>query len=182
MWGNGKANADDDPLLLEASESESEDTSCLANTPDKIAARTPPKSRDPSAWSLNSQDGHEFDNCDSDFRIRLSPDLVTSVFLRTTALARRKVACACGQFSEIIRLGRELGLFRLSASCSAAGIKHTMVATTEGELYTFGSGANGMLGHGTDDNEALPRVVEALSHVHVCGVATGNNNQTTIKP
>jgi len=110
----------------------------------------------------------------SDFRRRLSQDLVTSILVRLGSHARRNAGSSCAYFSFLVRLGRSMSLFRVIASRSAAGVKHTLVCTSDGDLYTFGSGANGMLGHGGEDNEATPRVVEALSHVHVSGVACGN--------
>ena len=43
------------------------------------------------------------------------------------------------------------------------------------DLYTWGSGLRGMLGHKDEDNEKLPRVVESLLgrdiSMVVCGVA-----------
>lgn len=106
---------------------------------------------------------------------------------------------SCDYFSNLVRLGRQLSLFRVEATRAAGGVKHTLVCTSDGDLYTFGAGANGMLGHAGDNNEALPRVVEvshtramphapldpwchhphccwwqALSAVHVTGVAAGN--------
>ena len=43
-----------------------------------------------------------------------------------------------------------------------AGGHHTAVWTEEGELFTFGFGNNGRLGHGGEQHETALRLVEAL--------------------
>ena len=45
----------------------------------------------------------------------------------------------------------------------AAGHTHTMVCTDEGEVFSFGHGLEGALGHGTCADEHVPRVVDFLS-------------------
>ncbi|MCI4376097.1 hypothetical protein PGIGA_G00184210 [Pangasianodon gigas] len=52
---------------------------------------------------------------------------------------------------------RNLGVS--SISCGAA---HTAVLTKAGEVYTFGEGAHGQLGHNSTNNELLPRKVEGI--------------------
>ncbi|XP_053477990.1 probable E3 ubiquitin-protein ligase HERC6 [Ictalurus furcatus] len=52
---------------------------------------------------------------------------------------------------------RNLGVS--SISCGAA---HTAVLTKAGEVYTFGEGAHGQLGHNSTNNELRPRKVEGL--------------------
>ena len=44
----------------------------------------------------------------------------------------------------------------------AAGEDHTAVLTEAGEAFTFGAGYNAKLGHGGEENELVPRLVEAL--------------------
>jgi len=46
-----------------------------------------------------------------------------------------------------------------------AGSDHTAVWTEEGELFTFGGGTWGQLGHGVHQYELVPRLVEALAEV-----------------
>jgi hypothetical protein len=46
----------------------------------------------------------------------------------------------------------------------ASGYAHTVVLTGEGEIYTWGSGKMGRLGHGADSDEVLPRRVTVHSH------------------
>jgi len=57
---------------------------------------------------------------------------------------------------------------------AAAGTAHTAVWTEEGELFTFGEGDDGRLGHGGTPNELVPRLVEALSGKKVIGVSAGD--------
>jgi len=45
---------------------------------------------------------------------------------------------------------------------ATAGASHTAAWTEEGELFTFGYGGGGRLGHGGDEDELVPRLVEAL--------------------
>jgi len=45
---------------------------------------------------------------------------------------------------------------------ASSGGCHIAVWTDEGEIFTFGFGANGMLGHGREEDEPVPRLVEAL--------------------
>ena len=55
-----------------------------------------------------------------------------------------------------------------------AGYHHTVVMTDEGKAYSFGEGGNGRLGHGSDDNELVPRLIEGvLERKRVVGVTAG---------
>jgi len=56
---------------------------------------------------------------------------------------------------------------------ASAGRDHTVTLTEAGELFTFGAGADGRLGHGGEQNEAVPRLVEALAGKKVVGAAAG---------
>ena len=53
---------------------------------------------------------------------------------------------------------------------------HTAVYTSAGELYTFGNGKYGRLGHGTETDEWLPRLVEGLPGEQVVAVAAGEEH------
>jgi alpha-tubulin suppressor-like RCC1 family protein len=50
----------------------------------------------------------------------------------------------------------------------AAGYDHSMAKTVSGELYAWGWGSSGQLGHGEKENLAVPRVVEGLGGAVVC--------------
>ena len=56
----------------------------------------------------------------------------------------------------------------------AAGRYHTVVFTEAGDLYTFGRGENGQLGHGGIGNESVPRLVGGLAGQRVVSATAGN--------
>ena len=64
-------------------------------------------------------------------------------------------------------------LVRKTVSGVSAGTGHTAVWTEAGELFTFGRGYRGRLalGHGGQENEFVPRLVEALAGKRVIGAA-----------
>ena len=53
------------------------------------------------------------------------------------------------------------------------GLRHTVVWTSTGNVYTFGCGDNGRLGHGDGEMELVPRVVTGLVDKVVVGAAAG---------
>lgn len=57
---------------------------------------------------------------------------------------------------------------------------HTIVCTSDGQLYTFGYGHSGQLGHGGCENELVPRLVEATLTWKVVGVAAGCSSEHSI--
>ena len=57
---------------------------------------------------------------------------------------------------------------------AAAGGHHTVVWTERGQVYTFGRGCHGQLGHGDTRAVRVPKLVEALSGKKVVGAAVGN--------
>jgi E3 ubiquitin-protein ligase HERC2 len=59
---------------------------------------------------------------------------------------------------------------------AAAGQYHTAVWTDEGELFTFGNGDHGKLGHGGQQTELVPRLVEAMAGEKVIGAAAGSGH------
>ena len=50
---------------------------------------------------------------------------------------------------------------------------HTVVVTSSGAVMTYGNGGSGQLGHGSNQNELSPRVVQALSAERVVQVVAG---------
>jgi len=59
---------------------------------------------------------------------------------------------------------------------ASAGGKHTVVWTEAGELFTFGDGGQGRLGHGGTQNELVPRLVGALAGKKVIDAAGGGHH------
>lgn len=56
----------------------------------------------------------------------------------------------------------------------AAGAWHAAVVGRDGRVCTWGWGRYGCLGHGNEECESVPKVVEALSAVKAVHVATGD--------
>lgn len=57
----------------------------------------------------------------------------------------------------------------------ACGSYHVAVLTSKTEVYTWGKGSNGQLGHGDYDNRNTPTLVELLKDKQVKSVACGSN-------
>ncbi|XP_018457425.1 PH, RCC1 and FYVE domains-containing protein 1 [Raphanus sativus] len=67
---------------------------------------------------------------------------------------------------------------RLSNDCVeevACGAYHVAVLTSRNEVFTWGRGANGRLGHGDVEDRNAPTLVEALRDRHVKYIACGDN-------
>jgi alpha-tubulin suppressor-like RCC1 family protein len=57
----------------------------------------------------------------------------------------------------------------------SCGAYHVAVLTSRTEVYTWGKGANGRLGHGDTDDRNMPTLVEALKDKQVRSVVCGTN-------
>ncbi|KAL1555204.1 PH, RCC1 and FYVE domains-containing protein 1-like [Salvia divinorum] len=57
----------------------------------------------------------------------------------------------------------------------ACGAYHVAVLTSRTEVYTWGKGANGRLGHGDTNDRNFPTLVEALKDKQVKSIACGTN-------
>ncbi|KAJ1379787.1 Zinc finger, FYVE/PHD-type, partial [Sesbania bispinosa] len=65
-----------------------------------------------------------------------------------------------------------VGEFVEEISC---GAHHVSALTSRSELYTWGKGANGRLGHGDLEDRKSPTLVEALKDRHVKNISCGSN-------
>ncbi|KAG8654096.1 hypothetical protein MANES_05G099900v8 [Manihot esculenta] len=61
----------------------------------------------------------------------------------------------------------------INLSYIACGPWHTAVVTSSGQLFTFGEGTFGALGHGDHNSTSIPREVEALRGLRTTRVACG---------
>ncbi|XP_038972493.1 PH, RCC1 and FYVE domains-containing protein 1-like isoform X2 [Phoenix dactylifera] len=68
--------------------------------------------------------------------------------------------------------GRLVGELVEEISC---GAYHVAVLTSRSEVYTWGRGANGRLGHGDVEDRETPTLVEALKDRHVKNISCGSN-------
>ncbi|KAL5222691.1 hypothetical protein ABZP36_027404 [Zizania latifolia] len=62
----------------------------------------------------------------------------------------------------------------------SCGASHVTVLTSRSEVYTWGMGANGRLGHGDLNDKKTPCLVEALKDRHVKSISCGSNFTTCI--
>ncbi|KAL9357628.1 hypothetical protein Peur_050881 [Populus x canadensis] len=62
----------------------------------------------------------------------------------------------------------------------ACGAYHVAALTSRNEVYTWGKGANGRLGHGDGEDRKTPTIVEALKDRHVKYIACGANYSAAI--
>ncbi|XWS15246.1 hypothetical protein CRYUN_Cryun35bG0078300 [Craigia yunnanensis] len=72
---------------------------------------------------------------------------------------------------------------KLSGECVeeiACGAYHVVVLTSRNEVYTWGKGANGRLGHGDVEDRKTPTLVEGLKDRHVKYIACGSNYSAAI--
>ncbi|XP_059922232.1 E3 ubiquitin-protein ligase HERC2 isoform X1 [Gadus macrocephalus] len=62
----------------------------------------------------------------------------------------------------------------------AAGGAHSACITSSGELYTWGKGRYGRLGHGDSEDQLKPKLVDALQGHRVMDVACGSGDAQTL--
>lgn len=72
---------------------------------------------------------------------------------------------------------RLVGEFVEQISC---GAHHVVVITLRGDVFSWGRGANGRLGHGDTEDRNVPTLVEALKDKHVRNITCGSNYTTSI--
>lgn len=70
-----------------------------------------------------------------------------------------------------------VGEFVEEISC---GSYHVAVLTSRSEVFTWGRGANGQLGHGDTEDRKTPTLVEALKDRHVKNISCGSNFTSSI--
>ena len=56
------------------------------------------------------------------------------------------------------------------------GWSHTVALSQEGELWSWGNGDHGKLGHGTDAKQLTPLLLSSLSHLRCVGMASYNEH------
>eukprot|EP00262_Sarcandra_glabra_P004465 TRINITY_DN1551_c0_g5_i1.p1 TRINITY_DN1551_c0_g5~~TRINITY_DN1551_c0_g5_i1.p1 ORF type:complete len:480 (+),score=69.21 TRINITY_DN1551_c0_g5_i1:520-1959(+) len=72
------------------------------------------------------------------------------------------------------RLIEQFQTLNLQPVVVAAGAWHAAVVGRDGRVCTWGWGRYGCLGHGNEECESIPKVVEALTNVKAIHVATGD--------
>ena len=66
---------------------------------------------------------------------------------------------------------------RLQVAC---GDEHSASLTEHGEVHTWGSGDDGRLGHGDEDEEYVPRIVEKLKGKRVVSIICGDEHTMVV--
>ncbi len=75
---------------------------------------------------------------------------------------------------EMVKSPREVQALRGAKAVQVAcGARHTVVLTDKAEVYTWGFGAEGRLGHGDEEDQRLPKRVEALQGLDIVDIAAG---------
>ena len=62
----------------------------------------------------------------------------------------------------------------------SAGIRHSLARTADGTVWSWGDGEDGMLGHGDEQNQLLPKKVEAFADQRVVAVSAGEDHSLAI--
>ena len=63
----------------------------------------------------------------------------------------------------------------------SAGGEHSLVTSCKaGEVWSFGCGGSGRLGHGGRGDEAVPRLIEAMNHAVVVHLAAGGEHSMAL--
>ena len=62
----------------------------------------------------------------------------------------------------------------------SAGGYHSLAITADGAVWSWGSGLLGRLGHGDEQDQLLPKAVEALAGQRVVAVSTGGGHSLAI--
>ncbi|KAL3507632.1 hypothetical protein ACH5RR_033014 [Cinchona calisaya] len=109
----------------------------------------------------------------------------TTIALTTSGHIFTVGSNACGQLGNPLSDGklpclvqdRLIGEFVEEIACGAF---HVAALTSRSEVFTWGKGANGRLGHGDLEDRNIPTLVEALKDRHVKNIACGSNYTASI--
>jgi len=115
-------------------------------------------------------------------RLFFEPKLPACVLLSIVGQVRKKAgqraACVKREWQSSVETANCKGLRMYDVKSLllpvTAGAATTAVRTEAGELFTFGGGEFGRLGHGGTEHELVPRLVVALAGKKVVGVAAGS--------
>ena len=58
----------------------------------------------------------------------------------------------------------------------AAGGEHSLALTADGSVWSWGDGGMSNLGHGDEQRQLLPKIIEALAGMRIVAVAAGTHN------
>lgn len=104
------------------------------------------------------------------------------------------VSTACGDYHNLgldraglayslpslLTVPGHLGMAQPKVSQVVCGKEHCMLLTEHGQVYTWGGGTRGQLGHGTLSSEETPRLVMALDGLRIIKIAAGGWHSAAI--
>jgi len=62
----------------------------------------------------------------------------------------------------------------------SAGAEHTLALTDRGDIYSWGCGAHGKLGHYNDEDQLIPTKIEGFRHVRFVQISTGADHSVCV--
>ncbi|CAL5338454.1 unnamed protein product [Camellia sinensis] len=62
----------------------------------------------------------------------------------------------------------------------ACGGRHAVLVTKQGEIFSWGEGEGGRLGHGVEEDVSHPKLIDALSSMNIVLVACGENHTCAV--
>ena len=91
-----------------------------------------------------------------------SPRAHTSHFTPRGRVASQATSIACGVCAWHVHGMRMACAWLSQVTSIACGARHTLALTSTREIFTWGSGCSGQLGHGSRHDEMLPRPVQTF--------------------
>ena len=62
----------------------------------------------------------------------------------------------------------------------SAGDNHTLAITADGSVWSWGRGGHGQLGHGDEQEQSLPKKIEAFAGQRVVATSAGDDQSLAI--
>ena len=104
------------------------------------------------------------------------------------------VSTACGDYHNLgldsaglayslpspLSVSGEHGMAQPKVSQIVCGKEHCMLLTTDGQVFSWGGGSRGQLGHGTLTSEETPRLIRALDGLRIIKIAAGGWHSAAI--
>ena len=87
------------------------------------------------------------------------------------------IISACSSYDTPKLITQLTGKEIIAISC---GSTYSAAVSASGELYTWGRGNYGRLGHGNSDDQSTPIAIAALKGVRIVDVACGSGDAQTI--
>ncbi|PRX74084.1 alpha-tubulin suppressor-like RCC1 family protein [Cohnella sp. SGD-V74] len=72
------------------------------------------------------------------------------------------------------------GLASEHVTAVSAGNSHSLALTANGDVYSFGNEFVGQLGHGTNDEQPVPKKIDALAAFDIVAISTGTSHSVVL--